>query len=213
MATKADLESALNRCVGWYETARKAVAAHDYPAAVQAAEASLADTWDTVAFLRRFRQIEKPGLPGVEILLRYAPAVFAWRALDALEAWVTGAKRTDKKAYAHLTADLAAARQALADAARLWDDLDSPLGHPVSGVTSPAATTALNAWVAMGLVSVRGPSGFASGRHVSHPTGQFEAICYSCGELHRASLSDFLNPVNCPGCRRASDFVLARRVV
>jgi hypothetical protein len=213
MATKVELEAALNRCVEAYETARKAAAAHDYAAAVKAAEASLPDAWQAVAFLRRFREVEKPGLPGVELLLKYAPVVFAWRALDAVEAWFNDANRKDKKAYAHLTADLAAARQALAEAARLWDELDSPLGCPVSRASSPAAVAALDAWVAMGAVRVQGPAGFGAGRHVSHPTGRFEARCGSCGESHRASLSDFLNPVTCPGCRRASEFVLARRVV
>ena len=207
MATKAELEAAFLRYAGRSEAARTLAAAHDYPAAVRAAAEALPSTWDAVAYQRRYRRDERPALPAIDLLLRYAPAVFDGPALDALESWWVGAKRAGKKRYPDLPADLAASRRAMRLAARLWDDLDEP-SPPAPA--DPWAAAIVGAWVAMGAASP-GPGGGAV-RHVSHPRAPTEAVCPNCGGLRRAGLSDLLDPVTCGRCGRASVFVLARRV-
>lgn len=211
MATKAELESASHRYAAYWASVRSAAVTREYPAAMRAAEASLAVAWAAVAYQRRYQKVERPELPTVEAILRYAPPLFDWQRLDVLDAWLSGAKRTDKALYAHLRADIEASRRSMALAARLWDDADALAPSPVPPEARAAARAIVTVWTDMGVVALRPESAAAVVRHVTNPEGQVLGKCSVCGTSLQASLNAALNPTACRECGQASEFVIVRR--
>lgn len=146
MAKKSELEAAYSQCGDLSHQAARAAARHDYRSALALAARCLPRLSDELNYQRRFLKPDRFALPPADLILRFAPPLFARRPLDELAEWVAGLSKAERSAVPELPGRLAEARQRLATAVRLWSDLDRPIPH----ANSDAAL--LRFWVAAGLV-------------------------------------------------------------
>lgn len=210
MAKKADLEESFRACSARCAEAARAEADGDYPRAVERAAAALPALRAWVVFLRRYQKVEAPDLPPVELILKYAPPLFAGAALQAVEAWAAEAGRPERALYPDLPARLGEARRRLALAVRVW-----PAWPAAAPSTSPAAdpaevTELLDFWVLYGAVVRRG--GLGPGYEpVTHPRRPARGKCGRCGRDDRAAWAELLEDRACPQCGARSHFVIVPR--
>lgn len=208
MATKAELLAAASRYHSLAVTADRLAGEREYPGALQVARESLAFAWDAVSYLRRYEKVEKPTLSSVELILRLAPPLFSVESLEAVEEWLATAKRPEKTLYGSLRDELAVARRMMNLAAQLWDagefDEEQSGGPADRGDGEPL----VEVWSRMGVVALQ-RWGY---HHVSSPVGLVIARCSNCGEECLELLTDILDPMQCPRCRRRTEFTLLRRI-
>lgn len=210
MAKKADLETSFRAAQAQCAEAAHAEAAGDYPRALERAESALPRLREYIAFLRRYQKVEAPHLPAVDLLLRYAPPLFARRALDAVGDWLVQGTRTERAAYPDLPDRLEVARHRLRLAVRLWP------GWPASA-PGPAADTAearqlLEFWTRLGAIARRPGTSPPGYEPVTHPERPARGKCPRCGRADEAAWADLLFPRTCPHCRARSEFVLVARI-
>jgi hypothetical protein len=209
--TKAELQTTHERC----EQIRRGVSAletaRDYLAAVKQAEKALSDQHASVTFQRRFLKMDQPVAPLVDVILRYAPAFFLGRSLDAVERWYDGGTKTERNALPAIPERLATARRVLAHAVELW----GVLTRSPAATLRPSAIVLTNAvvplWVAAGVIAPR-PDDPRSFARVSDTRRNAVAKCSGCGRERTAPLVELLEPAVCPACRKRCHFVLTRRV-
>lgn len=211
MAKKGELEAAHARHLAHCDAAHRQFAAQQYESALRAAVDSLPTTWEFVAFEKRYRDNEQPALPGVSLILRLAPPLFAWQALETASDWYETAKRADKQRFAHLREDLATARAAIELAGRLWDDGDHVEKRILNPKETRIAKDILAIWSNMG-VTCRQPPTNSGYRHVTSPTGLVRALCPVCGNAVEATLEEALDSMGCTRCEQFSEFVIVRRL-
>lgn len=210
MATKAELQAAHERCEAAHREAAAGASAHDYPAAVRHAEGVLPDQHAAVTYGRRFRPAEPAAAPLADLILRYAPACFLGRSLDAVETWYVGGTKTERAALPDLPARLAGAHDALAHAAALWAVLAESPAAALRPGPDPRADAVLRLWLAAGAAAAH-PTVRGAYVRVSDARRDAVARCAGCGRERRAPLAELLEPSDCPACGRRGDFVLARR--
>lgn len=207
MAKKADLESSFRAVQARFADAAQAEGQADFPAALAHAEACLPDLRGYMAYLKRYRGIEAPGLPSVELIFRLAPPMFATRAFAAVDAWLAEASRAERKAYPHLPADLELARDRLTLATRLWP------AWRITPVTAPTAEAGqlLDVWVVSGAVARVQGTNPPSYELVTYPSRPAVGKCCVCGTRVEGPWVEFLAPKPCTRCRAATEFVLMPR--
>jgi hypothetical protein len=136
MPTKRELEDSFHQYRGFCRQAVEAERHHAYSDVLQLAGHALPYLRDAIAFQRRYEKIEKPSLKAVDLLLRYAPALFDVGALDQIERWFAGANRVERKLYANLPDQIHSARAELRNGIESWPSWDSgsttidPLASP-----------------------------------------------------------------------------------
>jgi hypothetical protein len=153
--TKADLQAAHDRC----EQIRRGVfaleTARDYLAAVKQAEKALPGLHASVSYQRRFLKTEQPATPAVDTILRYAPAFFLGRSLEAVQGWYDGGTRTERNALPEVPERIATARRVLAHALELW----GVLARAPTATLRPSAIVLTNAvvplWLDAGVIAPR----------------------------------------------------------
>jgi hypothetical protein len=214
VAKKADLEAAYNRYGVICAEVGRAEQQRDYFAVLQQAETSLSHLRAAIAYQRRYLAVDRPSLPTVDRLLRYAPPLFARRSLDALEAWLGEGKRAERAAYPHLPEQLSAARRAMSLAARLWSEwhVQGPTSLQLSGPDVKAAEAIARVWVTVGAFT-RGLSGAVPYTPVTNLRRDAWGKCHGCGHMYRAKIVALLKPLSCPQCKQVCHFVIAKRAV
>ncbi len=209
--TKADLQAAHERS----EQIRRGVFAlettRDYLAAVKQAEKTLPDQHPSVTFQRRFLKIDQPTTPAIDVILRYAPAFFLGRSLDAVQGWYDGGTRTERNALPAIPERIASARRVLAHAVELW----GVLARSPTATLRPSAIVLTNAviplWESAGVIAPR-PDDPRRYARVSDTRRDAVAKCSGCGRERTAPLVELLEPAVCPACRKRCHFALTRRV-
>ena len=199
MAKKVDLEATYRDYAARCAEAAQAETDRDYQKMLARAET-------TVPLFG-----EAPRLPSVELILRYAPPLFAWRALDAVDEWYAQASRTDRKAYSDLPDRMQATRGLLALATRLWP---SWRPGPVAAAGSDLAKVAqlLDFWTTYGAVVRRGSTTAPVYALVTHPQRPARGKCARCGHEKEAKWAEFLDATACPHCRATSSFAIVARI-
>lgn len=210
MATKTELQRDYDR----YEQIRRGVAAaeaaKDYPAVVRQAESALPLLHAAVTFQRRFLKLPMPVAYAADAVLRFAPAFFLGKAIDAVEAWYTGGTPTERKALPDIPLRIATARKVLAHAVELWGVLaESPMAV-LRPPASPLSAAVVPLWVSVGAVAQHATDRAAYFR-VSDLRREAVAKCAGCGRDRRAPLADLLEPPRCPTCQQRCQFVLTHR--
>jgi hypothetical protein len=210
VAKKADQEAAHSRYTSLLDEAKTAERNKDFHIVVTRAEAALPSQRDSLAFQRRYLKIERPPLPAVDLLTRYAPPLFAYRVLDALEAWIAECKKAERDAYPHLRGQLETARQVMATASRVWSawqaDLDTPAGEDKATVTALAKV-----WSSAGAIIRRPDTTKKTYAVVTRVHQEVWGKCPSCGRPHRATYLAMLEPLACPGCAKRGTFTITKR--
>ena len=207
VAKKADLEASFRTCQTRCAEATRAEADGDYSRALERAVAALPLLREYIAYLRRYQKVEAPHLPPVDLILQYAPPLFARGVLDTLDAWLAEAGRAERAAYPDLPGRLEAARRRLALAIRVW---------PAWPVTAPSpdgsdATELLRFWTRYGAVARRPGTDAPIFEPVTHPRRSALGKCPGCRRTHETVWAALLDPSPCPHCRAAGPFVIVAR--
>ena len=213
MAKKAELEETYERyrraCLG----VARAEADRALSDAVLEAAAALHLVHPAVTYQRRFLKADFPVTPTLDCLLRYAPPLFMYRALDVADAWYAGGTRTERGALPELPAKLAAARARLAEATELWSALAARPGVTLSlDGRGPAAAETVAVWLAVGAVVERRHPDRTEYARTSDPRRPARGKCGACGHVLAVPLLRLLDSFPCPTCRRLTHFVVVGRL-
>jgi hypothetical protein len=209
VARKADLEASFRACSARCAEAARAEADGDYPRVLEAVAVALSVLHDYVAFLRRYQKVEAPGLPPIDLIVRYAPPMFAGRSLDAVDAWLAGANRAERAAYPDLSDRLAAARRRLALAVVVWPAW--PAAAPNRHADAAGAADLLEFWTRYGAVARRPGAAPPVYEPVTHPHRRARGKCPTCGRAGEAEWAALVGPRTCPHCRATGEFVIVAR--
>jgi hypothetical protein len=211
VAKKVDLEATYRDYAARCAEAAQAEGDRDYQKMLGRAESTVPLLSEAITYLRRYQKVEAPRLPSVELILRYAPPLFAWRALDAVDEWYAQASRTDRKAYSGLPDRVQATRRLLALATRLWP---SWRAGPIAAAGGDLAQVAqlLDFWTTYGAVVRRGSTTAPTYELVTHPQRRAQGKCAHCGQQKDAKWSELLDATDCPHCRTKSPFVIVARI-
>lgn len=212
MAKKAELEASFRATQARCAEAARAEADGDFSRVLERAEAAIPLLRESIAFLRRYHKVRFPNLPAVDLILRYAPPLFARRSLDAIDRWFAGASRAERAAYPDLADRLAAARRLLDLAVRVWPCVSAAARQPTSAPNTAEATRFLDLWVRMGAVARRHGSQPPAYEPVTHQRRQARGKCPRCARSTEAAWAELLFPFACPHCRATGQFVLVARI-
>jgi len=210
MATKVEMQAALERCEQIRHVVAAALHTLDYVAAVKHAEAALPHQHAAVSFQRRFQNSEAPAAPLVDLILRFAPACFLSRSLDAVEAWYAGGTKTERTSLPDMAGLIVDARRLLSYAVELWGKLSKSPMAVLRLAPDRHSKVLLHVWLSTAAVATH-PTEPNTYIRVTDPRRDAVAKCSSCGGERSAPMSDFLEPSTCLKCGRRSDFVLLRR--
>lgn len=210
MATKAELQAAHEHC----ERIRHEVVAElhnlDFLRAVKLAETALPHQHAAITFQRRYHNTAAPTAPIIEVILRYAPALFLNQSLDTVESWYFGGTKTERSALPHIPKLVASARNVLVHAVDLWGRLTES-STVVLRLTPDLRNNALfPIWLSAAVVAAD-PNEPTAYSRVTDFRRDAVAKCARCGRERRAPVADLLEPSRCPACKRRSEFVLIRR--
>lgn len=129
MATKAELQTAFERCEQRRRDVSPLEAARSYAQVVQALLAVLPDQHAAVSYQRRYLKSPAPVTPALDLILRYAPPIFQGGALTAVQQWYDSGTKTERAALPDFPAKIETARAVLAHAVQLWGVLAE---HPTA---------------------------------------------------------------------------------
>jgi len=212
MAKKVDLEAAFRFCSARSSDALQAEIAGDFSAVLNIAESCLPRLRESIAYLRRFQSIDAPKLIAVELILRYAPPMFAPNYLNAVEEWCAKLNRSERNCYPNLPAEIESARHRMALAARIWPHWPSSSSNQLAESRSIDALQIIDVWRRFGAIEREGTNQSGSYRLVSHPKSATRGKCNLCGSEDRAPLFDLLKYRKCPRCQQTGMFTIVGRV-
>ena len=175
-------------------------------------------SWDHIdgmmQYERRYEDKEFANIQGIQMILKYAPLLFDFPSLDALETILKNCRRIEKNTSDDLAQKLAEARALMWDAHRLWDHLER---HPGArqdkirrslGGDQDAWRSIANAWQKMRLLR-RTPEGGSYRLALSTRMGEVvSGKCPSCGGIATAPKAMLLEPLPCPECGAEVMFVI-----
>jgi hypothetical protein len=210
VAKKADLEASFRACSARCAEATRAEADGDYARVLERAESTLPLLRESIAYLRRYQKVTAPYLPSVDLILRYAPPLFAGQSLDAVAGWFSGASWPERAAYPDLPGRLDAARRRLALAVRVWPAWPAAAAPQAA---DPAGASELQEfWMRYGAVARRPGAAPPAYEPVTHPRRWARGKCSRCGRSDEAEWADLLAPRTCPHCRAETEFVIVARI-
>ena len=151
---------------------------------------------------------------GIEIVLKYAPFLFDYPSLDALESLLKETRRIEKNTEGSMSEKLAEARALMWDAHRLWDYLENNPDsmqdelRQILGGEQEHWRSIAEAWDRMGLLQ-RTPERNSYRLSLSTRMGKVvSAKCPSCGGVVSAPKAMLLETTNCPECQKTALFVI-----
>jgi hypothetical protein len=209
VAKKADLEASFRACQTRCAEATRAEGQGDYARVLERAESTLPLLRESIAYLRRYQKVKAPYLPSVDLILRYAPPLFARRSLDAVDGWFAGASRPERAAYPDLPDRLDAARRRLALAVRVWPAW--PAAAVRQATDAAEVSGLLDLWMRYGTVARKPGTAPPVYAPVTHPRRRARGKCARCGRSDEAAWADLLVPRICPHCRTEAVFVIVAR--
>ena len=201
------------------DKARSAERNGHYREAIKAAVAA----WEYVDGMMQYEQ--KYGLyadqdkgfnsvSAIEMVLKYAPLLFDFQNLDALENLLKNFRRIEKDTAQNLPEKLDAARARMWNGHRLWNHLEQNPDtrqdelRRILGGDQDLWRTVAEGWDAMGLLR-RTPEG--GSYRLTMATRMDEVVkakCSSCGQIAEDAKAKFLEPTVCSKCHATSLFVI-----
>jgi hypothetical protein len=212
--TKAEMELARANYFARLSDARLALQTGLYAIAIQHAVSSLEFVDGMMQFERKYEKREFKSIETIDIVLRYAPLIFDYQSLDALDSLLRSQKRIDKNASADLAAMLARARQLMWDAHRFWDLLEQSRefrqdeARKTLGGDQDCWRWLAESWEAMGYLRRTPEGGSYRLALITRMDDAVMARCPECGATGRAPKSKVLYEINCPKCRARVCFVI-----
>lgn len=179
---------------------------------------SAVSAWDYIdgmmQYERKYEQRDFDSVDAIDFILRYAPLLLDFRALDKLDELLKAYKRIERDTEADMGQKLADARARMWANHRLWeylethpqarqDELRQRLGGEQEYWRSVAA-----GWEKMGLVA-REPAQGSYRLCLSTRLGQIvRGKCPRCGHIVEAPKAMLFERTRCPDCKAEVSFVL-----
>jgi hypothetical protein len=196
------------------EAAKSAESEGLYRVAVDAAIAAWEHIDGMMQYRLKYATNEFGSISAIDLVLRYAPLLFDFRSLNALEQLLESRKRIEKNASASIVEKLAAARLQMWDNHRLWARLEhcgevrQDQLREILGGSQDHWRWLAESWARMGLVK-RAPEAGSYRVTLSTRIGQvIPGKCPACGKISEAPKGMFFDKMACPECHRKVLFVL-----
>ncbi len=178
----------------------------NFPDLFSACEASFPHIVPAIKFRKR-RDIrpETPRLLSLQVIFKYAPALFAHAVLESLFEFVKSTRLLAK----HENGYLERTARALEDeemARSLWNHLE---GRPASlqrdigkelGLSQDGAVAILELWAELGVIGRRQEKDSYAIHFRSPVDATTEGICESCGARAKGRKELFFKPISCQEC-------------
>lgn len=211
---KADLQAdqaAYDRVLA---IAGEAERAGDYSRAISHAIRAWPFLEGMMQFERRWEGATFKSIPCVDMVLRLAPPLLNWSALDQLETLLRARRAIDRSTSDDLADRLRGARALLALAHSIWRHVQANPGASYDAVRADVQgghsdlRNIIDRWVDMGILVRTGPSSDTRLRLATDLGRAMTAKCSACGENVAMAFRDALHPRSCPKCGDLSEFVL-----
>jgi len=211
---KAEMEAHRDAYERLMNQARAAQRSGLYRKAIELALSS----WDHIdgmmQYERRYSEKEFASIEAIDLVLKYAPLLFDFPSLDALEALLKERKRIERDTTEDLGANLADARALMWDAHRMWEQIEQNPGfrqdelrRTLDGEQETWRSIA-EAWEKMGLLG-RTPESGSYCLALSTRLGEIvPAKCSACGAIGRGPKAMFLEDTTCAACGTRVPFTL-----
>ncbi len=212
--TKAEMEAHRTEYFALMGKARAAQQDGLYRKAIELALASYDHIDGMMQYERRYEEREFDSVESIDLILKYAPVLFDFPSLDALEDLLKTQRRIEKNTSDDLGERLSNARTLMWDAHRMWDHLEQhpearqdDLRHALGGDQDRWRSVA-ERWAKMGLLH-RTPEGNSYRLALCTRMGQVvSGKCFSCGAVAEAPKAMFMEELACPDCRTRGLFVI-----
>jgi hypothetical protein len=211
---KAELEADRDAYVHALDAARTEEAQGQFIHAIKFAIGAWPYVDGMMQYERKYADATFRGVGAIDLVLKYAPMVFHYEALDALGALLKSDKRIERDTADDMTANLAAARERLWENHKLFSHLEADVGQRQDELRRKLggdqdrwrATSEL--WERMGLV-VRVPVANSYRLSLATRLGQLvRGKCPQCGTVAQAPKAMLLEETACPACATKVSFVL-----
>jgi hypothetical protein len=159
---------------------------------------------------KQYLKIESPPVPSLEVVFRCAAPLFHCEALDRVESFLGTEKRVVKTAAIDVPAELAAARERMALAGRMWNEIESGNYAAEAARRSVAADEAAirNFWVEIGLLAEVHAGGLPAWTFRTQLNEDLQARCFGCGRRVQGKKFKFLEAGRCPRCQATTHFAI-----
>ena len=210
---KADLAAHRAEYEARMRSARESERSGLYRAALENAVSA----WDYIdgmmQYERRYEEAEFNSIPAIDLVLKYAPLLFQYEALEKLAGLLKEQKRIEKHTEADMGARLRAAAERMWSNHKLWTFLDAnpdvrqdQLAARLGGDQDYWRSVA-EAWEAMGVL-LRVRDGWSYRLSMTTRLGQVvDAKCPACGHKAQAPKAMMLERTSCPSCEQLVSFV------
>ena len=163
-------------------------------------------------FERKYAESQIANIDGIDIILRYAPVLFDSTSLDKLDSLLKGQRRIAKNSSDDLIGKLAAARNSLWHAHRVWNEIERGPTPPDGslGEISAQGTDAevVGAWERMGVLRRQHDGGTYRLVFSTQLQRTVFAKCPACGSVVAGPKSSLLSEAKCPKCSATVAFVI-----
>lgn len=211
---KSEMEAHSQAYGALMSEARKADRQGLYRAAIDAAILAWEHIDGMMQYGMKYANDEFSSISAIDAVLKYAPLLFDFRKLDALEQLLEVRKRIEKNTVHSVVEKLAEARVQIWVNHRLWAYLErhgevrQDQLRQILGGSQDHWRSLSESWAAMGLVGRVAEAG-SYRITLSTRMGQVvSAKCPSCGKISEAPKGMFLEKMACPDCKKRVLFVL-----
>ena len=162
---------------------------------------------------RRYEDQEYQSLEAIEIVLKHAPLLFDFESLGELCDLLKLFRRIDKNTEEDLSGRLSGAEELMRAAHKLWNCIENAPGicqdqlRKTLGGDQTQWRTIAEAWETMGVLRRDSIAGSYKLRFSTQMDLPSHAKCASCGSMHEAQKSAFLEKQDCPQCHTRTNFV------
>jgi len=175
------------------------------------------DAWTHIdgmmQYARRYLDAQFDSIQAIDIVLRYAPLMFDFRALERLGGLLKDKRRIEKNTEVSLGDRLAEAEDRMWDNHRLWHHLEWHPGQlqselrQILGGNQDNWRAAAELWEKLGLVVRQVEANSYRLTLATRLGAVIEAKCYSCGHRVEAPKAMLLEDATCPSCNLKSAFL------
>lgn len=213
---KAEMEAHRDEYHARISEAHEAEQKEFYHAAVDHAMSSLHHVDGMMRYERRYEYREFDTLDGIEIILEYAPLLFLFHSLDAVESLLNDNRQIERNTLDPLSDKLAEARERMFASRRIWNHLEHHPGaqeedlpvEPLDGDGWGRWWSSIDAWEEMGIVRQTETDDSQCLSFVTQMDEAARAKCPGCGIIAKGPKFKFLATVACPKCKSGKLFVI-----
>jgi hypothetical protein len=177
------------------------------------AVASLEHMDGAIQYERKYEKTDLVSLEAIELILTHAPLIFEFESLNQLEISLKVQRRIERNLLAEIAAKLAAARELMRIAHRLWDCLERHADFLETELRSNFECHdsqwphLADTWETMGVLIRTSGTNSQRWALATRMDGHAMGKCPSCGATGKGQKAKMLDAMTCPKCRSTVQFV------